>query len=364
MILPIDLKEKSYNIILERGAIRAVGAQVNRANRRVCVVTDDGVPAQYAQAVLSQLQGDPLLFTFAQGEQSKTFDTYLALQKTLLDAGFTRGDAVVAVGGGVVGDLAGFAAATYMRGIDFYNVPTTLLSQLDSSIGGKTAVDLGGYKNMIGAFWQPRAVFVDPDTLLTLPRRQAAAGLAEAVKMAVTSDAALFSIFEQQSVLPLRECDAEEPTVADIADEQTMDVLETVIARALAVKRDVVEQDEREAGLRRVLNFGHTLGHAVETCAGLSALYHGECVAIGMLPMCDGTVRARVRAVLQRLGLPTEMPSALEPLALKEAMTHDKKATGATIRVVLSEEIGSFSFADMSTEQLLARAYATLGEGN
>jgi 3-dehydroquinate synthase len=346
-----------YDILLQRGALAQVGAIVCRPGRRCCIVTDDGVPAPYVSAVQAQLGPDTVRFTFPQGEQSKSFETYLALQRTLLREHFTRKDAIVAVGGGVVGDLAGFAAATYMRGIDFYNVPTTLLSQLDSSIGGKTAVDLDGYKNMIGAFLQPRAVVIDPEVLRTLPRRQAAAGLAEAVKMAVTSDEELFCLLEREEVLPpAKEQAGATCTVGDIENEQTLSLLEQVICRAVAIKRDVVMQDEREAGLRRVLNFGHTLGHAVESCVGLGTLYHGECVAIGMLPVCGERIRARVRSVLLRLGLPTALPLGISEDALLQGMKHDKKAADGALIAVISEQIGSFSMIRMQPEQLLVRA--------
>ena len=359
MIISVNLGEKSYDITLERGALGRIGEVVGRG-RRVCVVTDDGVPASTVQKAIDALEQNgigTLTYTFPQGEESKSFDTYLALQKTLLDAHFTRKDAVVAVGGGVVGDLAGFAAATYMRGIDFYNVPTTVLSQVDSSIGGKTAVDFAGYKNMIGAFHQPRAVLIDPDVLLTLPRRQAANGLAEALKMGLTSDATLFSLFENETILPPAPAGRENATVADIADRTTMTLLERVIARAITVKRDVVQEDEKETGLRRVLNFGHTLGHAVESCLGLSELYHGECVAVGMAPMCGAQIRDRVVAALQRLGLPTALPDGVKigRDALIEAIKHDKKAGKSTVTAVLCDEIGSFRFVDMTAEELVAR---------
>lgn len=340
MTIPVNLGEKSYPITIERGAIHRVGETVGKA-RRVCIVSDSGVPAQYVHTVAAQFDEQPLMYTFPQGEISKSFDTYLALQKTLLDAHFTRSDALIAVGGGVVGDLTGFVAATYMRGIDFYNVPTTVLSQVDSSVGGKTAVDFAGYKNMIGAFHQPRAVIIDPETLLTLPPRQVANGLAEALKMGLTSDAALFSLFEGEPLL----------SKTGVAD--TLDRLAEIIARAVSVKRDVVEQDERESGLRRVLNFGHTLGHAVETCAGLGELYHGECVAIGIVPMCGQHIRSRVVAALQKLGLPTAPPEGIASSALIEAVKHDKKAGKSTVFTVVCDEIGTFAFEEISPEALV-----------
>ena len=356
MIIPVNLGEKSYNIILDRGALSRVGEIVGK-DRRVCIVSDSGVPAQYAQTVAARFGEDTLIYTFPQGEKSKSFDTFLALQKTLLDAHFTRSDALIAVGGGVVGDLTGFVAATYMRGIDFYNVPTTVLSQVDSSVGGKTAVDFAGYKNMVGAFHQPRAVVIDPETLRTLPIRQVANGLAEALKMGLTSDAALFSLFEGDPLLPAEPTDT---TLAAVEQEDTLPRLMEIIARAVRVKRDVVEQDERESGLRRVLNFGHTLGHAVESCVGMDTcengeLYHGECVAIGIPPMCGESIRPRVVAALQKLGLPTAVPANLSRDALVEAVKHDKKAGKSTVTAVLCDKIGAFSFENLSPEALVER---------
>ncbi len=356
MIIPVNLGEKSYDIIIDRGALSRVGEIVG-VTRRVCIVSDSGVPTEYTQTIAAQFGEDTLTYTFPQGEASKCFDTFLSLQKTLLDAHFTRSDALIAVGGGVVGDLTGFVAATYMRGIDFYNVPTTVLSQVDSSVGGKTAVDFAGYKNMIGAFHQPRAVIIDPETLLTLPTRQVANGLAEALKMGLSSDAALFSLFEEEPLLPAERTDA---MLAAVAKENTLDRLADIITRAVSVKRDVVQTDERESGLRRVLNLGHTLGHAVESCLGLGAaeadaLYHGECVAIGLLPVCGESIRPRVKAALQKLGLPTAVPEHLTREALCAAIKHDKKAGKSTVTVVLCDKIGSFSFEEMTAEMLVER---------
>jgi 3-dehydroquinate synthase len=199
MVLHLDLQENGYDIVLERGALARAGKLLN-LDRRVLIVTDSGVPAQYAKKIAEQSK-EPVIVTVPEGEGSKSFEVLELLCKKMLEHSFTRTDCVVAVGGGVVGDLAGFAAATYMRGIDFYNIPTTLLSQVDSSVGGKTAVDLDGYKNMIGAFWQPRAVFIDPDLLSTLPSRQISNGLCEALKMGATSDPELFELFEKNDVI-------------------------------------------------------------------------------------------------------------------------------------------------------------------
>ena len=325
MILHMDLPQNGYDIILERGALHRAG-ELLKLDRRVLIVTDDGVPAQYAKTVAAQCS-EPTIVTVPMGEGSKSFSVLEHLCSTLLHRGFTRTDCVVAVGGGVVGDLAGFAAASFMRGIDFYNIPTTVLSQVDSSIGGKVAINLEHVKNIIGAFYQPRRVLIDPDTLATLPPRQIANGLTEAVKMSLTSDAELFSLFESGH-----------------AKEQ----IDLVIERSLRIKKAVVEQDEKETGLRRILNFGHTLGHGVESMAHEHGLYHGECVAVGMLPMCSPSVRARLLPVLESLGLPTRVEGDLE--AMLESASHDKKASGKDISVVWVDSPGSFEIRKMPLE--------------
>ena len=250
----------------------------------------------------------------------------------MLDAGFTRKDAVIAVGGGVVGDLAGFAASMYMRGIDFYNIPTTLLSQVDSSIGGKTAVDFHGYKNVIGAFYQPKKVIIDPNVLKTLEKRQVAAGMAEAIKMSATSDAKMFASLES-------------------ADDIYADI-DTVIEKALRIKKYVVECDEKEAGLRKILNFGHTVGHGIETQQE-GALYHGECVALGMLTMCSEGVRERLIPVLKKAGLPTELSLSEDELKnVMTAVSHDKKSAADGLDAVLVNEIGSFDIKKLTLSEI------------
>ncbi len=321
-----------YTIYVERGALDKAGDYFD-LHRRVLVVTDDGVPPTYAQRVMSRCKY-PVLLTIAQGEKSKNLDTFSLVLKTLVEAGFTRTDCVVAVGGGVVGDLTGFAASAYMRGIDFYNIPTTLLSQVDSSVGGKTAVDFMGYKNLVGAFYPPKGVIIDPDTLSTLPPRQLANGMAEAVKMSLTGDEGLFRLFEEE----------------DVTDPA---VLEQVIIRSLMVKKQVVETDEHEAGLRKVLNFGHTLAHAIESVCQLDTYYHGECVAMGMVPMCAAEVQDRLLPVLRRLGLPTALPGGADELLA--ACRHDKKMAGDTITVVTVPRVGTFAMEDIPFHTLEAR---------
>ena len=242
MNISMNLAENSYDIVVERGILAKAGEHLDLL-RRVLVVTDSGVPEAYAKTVAAQCN-EAIICTIEQGEDSKSMEGLSKLLQMMLTNNFSRRDCVVAVGGGVVGDLSGFAASTYMRGIDFYNIPTTLLSQIDSSIGGKTAINLGGVKNIVGAFYQPKKVLIDPDLLGTLPQRQIANGLAEAVKMALTCDSELFELIETKDI---------------------QENLDEIIVRSLQIKKNVVEQDERELGPRKILNFGHTVGHGIES---------------------------------------------------------------------------------------------------
>ena len=317
MTIHMNLGEDSYDIIVERGVLSKANKQLN-LNRRVLVVTDSGVPEEYAKSLASQCK-EGIIYTVPMGEASKSLDIFGKVLGTMLDNGFSRKDCVVAVGGGVVGDLAGFAASAYMRGIDFYNIPTTLLSQIDSSIGGKTAINFGGVKNIVGAFYQPKKVLIDPDLLATLPERQISNGLAEAIKMALTSDKELFNIFENKDI-----------------DEN----IDEIIIRSLNIKKSVVEQDEKESGLRKILNFGHTIGHGIESSEEMSELYHGECVALGMIPMCSNTIRPRLIKVLKKCGLYRTLKYDWDKIT--EAAFHDKKADGDTVTITTVSEIGSF----------------------
>ena len=318
----MNLGNDSYDIVVERGILARANEYLN-LDRRVLVVTDSGVPAEYARIVAEQCKNG-IICTVDEGEESKSIDNFSRLLQTMLDNGFSRKDCVVAVGGGVVGDLSGFAASAYMRGIDFYNIPTTLLSQIDSSIGGKTAVNFGGVKNIVGAFYQPKKVLIDPELLKTLPERQISNGLAEAIKMSLTSDKELFDIFESKDI------------------ESSID---EIILRSLNIKKSVVEEYEKEAGLRKILNFGHTVGHGIESAAQ-GELYHGECVALGMIPMCAESIRSRVIEVLKRCGLYRTLEYDWNKIS--EAAFHDKKADGGRVTVVTVPDIGSFEMKEMS----------------
>lgn len=326
MIIPVKTASGGYDIVLERGVL-ARAAEFLQLSRRVLIVTDDGVPEIYSKTVAAQCQS-PTVLTLPQGEATKNIESFKRILEALCEHGFTRTDCVVAVGGGVMGDLAGFAASCYMRGIDFYNIPTTVLSQVDSSIGGKTAIDFCGYKNIVGAFYPPKCVLIDPDTLKTLDPRQISNGLAESVKMALTSDAELFSLIEKGEI-----------------------DTDGIIYRSLLIKKQVVEADERESGLRKILNFGHTLAHAVESQAA-GALIHGECVAIGMLPMCSPAVRQRLLPVLKRLSLPTS--HGFDTASLIDALKHDKKASGDTITVIYVDTPGTFEMKKVDFDTLSA----------
>lgn len=328
MTINVNTPGGAYDIVLKRGALGEINKYIPVQNQKVLVVTDSGVPVAYSKTVAAAFENS-VIFTVPQGEQSKNFDVYKSICQKLLSEGFSRKDCVIAVGGGVCGDMAGFAAATYMRGIAFYNVPTTVLSQVDSSIGGKTAIDLDGIKNIIGAFYQPKAVVIDPDVLDTLPQRQIANGLAESIKMGITSDKSLFEIFKSKDY---------------------MEKIETIIEKSLLVKREVVQKDEKENGLRRVLNFGHTIGHGIESSAGLDTLYHGECVALGMIPMCSEKIRPDVVAALKNVGLPTSFD--YDKKAVFEALCHDKKTQGKEVTIVKSNEIGSYEFEKVGVESL------------
>ena len=335
MTITMNLGQDSYDIVVESGVLAKANQHLN-LNRRALIVTDTGVPVSYSKTIAEQCK-ESMIYTVAEGESSKSLVVFGQLLQTMLDHGFSRKDCVIAVGGGVVGDLSGFVASAYMRGIDFYNIPTTLLSQIDSSIGGKTAINFGGVKNIVGAFYQPKKVLIGPDLLKTLPSRQIANGLAEAIKMSLTSDKELFELFENKDI------------------EANLD---EIIIRSLQIKKAVVEQDEKEAGLRKILNFGHTIGHGIESSEGMSELYHGECVALGMLPMCGEEIRPRVLAVLKKCSLYREPEYDWDKIT--DAAFHDKKADGNKVTVTLVNEAGNFELKTMGCLEVIELAKTCL----
>jgi 3-dehydroquinate synthase len=326
-----------------RGGLAQLGSEVRRTTgaRRAVMVSDPIVAALWAGAAARSLARAGVacdLVVVPAGERSKSARQLAALWQGFGRLGIGRGDTVVALGGGVVGDLAGFAAATWLRGVAWVAAPTSLLAQVDSSVGGKTAIDLASGKNLAGAFHQPRAVVVDPDVLGTLPERHLRAGLAEVAKMGMAVDAALFRRLEVRS---------------DLALARDLDALEDLVVRSIRAKARIVlgDEREREGGRRTALNYGHTLAHALEACLGYRRWLHGEAVAVGMrvagvlsrdvagLPESD---RARQDALLDRLGLPARIPR-LAAGDLLAAMSGDKKARNGRIRWVLTPRMGHAS---------------------
>ena len=332
---------RPYDILLGDGLLDQAGERVAAlfAPCRVAIVTDDTVAGLYGARVRRSLEAAGFatsLFAFPAGEPSKNHRTLLDIYAHLAETGITRSDRVVALGGGVPGDVAGFAAATWQRGIDFIQIPTTLLAQVDSSIGGKTAVDLSAGKNLVGAFWQPRLVLCDPQALRTLDARNVACGMAEIIKHACICSAALFETLE----------DAGSVTAAVIRDN-------------LCIKRDVVERDERESGERMLLNFGHTLGHAIEKLRHYQGITHGEAVAAGMALMTRAGERNGITApgtadrlsrLLEKYGLPTGSDLPLGDIA--KAAENDKKRAGSDIRIVLLRKIGEGTLRRMPVSSL------------
>ncbi len=328
MKLRLNLGKRSYDVIIKAGALQNVGKLIN-LNRKVLIVTDSGVPKEYAQNVQKQCENG-YIFTVEQGEASKSIETYSVLLRQMIKHNFTRKDAVIAVGGGVVGDLAGFVASSYMRGVDFINCPTTTLAQIDSSIGGKVAVNLDDTKNIVGAFHQPKLVVIDTDTLKTLSKRQYAQGLAEALKAGLIASKELFELFEN----------------GEISQN-----IEQIIYKSLYIKKQIVEEDETESGVRAALNFGHTIGHGIESACGLGQLYHGECVGLGMLYMIeDNKLKHRTRAILKKLNLPTKTPCAAQDIF--KYVCHDKKAGANNIKIVKVSNLGEFRFDTVSFEDV------------
>ena len=315
------------NIIIKRGSLDEINKYFN-LNRKVLILTDSGIPCEYYQKI-KDLSKQGFVYIIKQGEASKNFDNYSKILEYMIENEFTRSDCVVACGGGVVGDLAGFVASTYMRGIEFYNFPTTLLSQVDSSIGGKTAIDMGSYKNLVGAFYNPSCVVIDSNVLSTLDERNLHAGLVEAIKMGVTNDLKLFELIEKSNNL--------------------FDDIDEIIRRALKVKNDVVFLDPKEKNIRRVLNFGHTIGHAIESL-GKFNLLHGECIGLGMMYILDGTLKERVKKVLEKYNLPTSCN--IDKDELYNYILRDKKRSAEYINIVKVEELGKYKFEKIKIEDI------------
>lgn len=348
-LLPVSLGDRSYDIHIAPGRLDDTGKlcqQVLPRATRLAVVTDDTVGGLYAHRLLQSLWArgyTASVISLPAGEQTKSLYNLGVLYDSFMEMGLTRTDAVVALGGGVVGDLAGFAAATILRGVDFVQVPTTLLAQVDSSVGGKVAIDLPAGKNLAGAFWQPRLVVMDPEVLDTLEDKTFSDGMAEVIKYGCIRDAAFFRVLEKT---PSRRA--------------VMENIESVLYTCCDLKRAVVEKDERDTGERMVLNFGHTLGHAYEKAGHYETWTHGQAVAAGMclaarlgaaLGVTPAGVPERVEALVSAFGLPTRIPCTQADYAA--AVGLDKKGTGEQITLVLLEDLGRAVLHRMSKRELL-----------
>ena len=336
--IPVILGDRTYHLTFHPGLLATVGERLHslKASQKIGVVTDRHVGQHYLRPALRSIRRagfEPTAIVLPPGEQTKTLATAAQILDVLAKQKFERSSMLLALGGGVIGDLTGFAAAIYQRGIPFVQVPTTLVAQVDSSVGGKTGVDHPLGKNLIGAFHQPKAVFIDPQTLRTLPRREWVAGLAEVIKYGIIADENFFAFLEEAM-----------PALLNLDPPAVM----RAITRSCQIKAQVVAEDERESDHRRILNYGHTIGHALESLGGYRGLIHGEAVGIGLvqeaevavlLGLCGQGVADRIRHLVQLAGLPDDMPKT-SFTALWRAVQHDKKVIGGQVIGVWPVRIG------------------------
>jgi len=350
--LTVNLGDRSYPIHLGVRLLERAGELLRQAGLRgkVAVVTNPTVAQLYLDSLdeaLHQAGFEVAPILVPDGEEHKNLKSLAAIYDRLIAERLERKACIVALGGGVIGDLAGFAAATYLRGVPYVQVPTTLLAQVDSSVGGKTAVNHDDGKNLIGAFYQPKLVLIDIAVLRSLPRRELIAGLAEVIKYGIIEDAALFSMLEQS---------------IDKIIGLNQEMLTRIIAASCSIKARVVEADEREDDYRAVLNFGHTIGHALEAATGYRKFLHGEAVGVGMVKaaalsvnqrFCDAASLKRVMALIQKAGLPVEIPPEVAPQSLIQAMEIDKKVAGGKIKFIMCEGIGKTRFHWLAPDEIL-----------
>jgi len=347
----VELGERSYNITIAQSILKEAGQKLRKFefSNKVAVISNPTIFRLYGEAVVCSVRNagfEPIEIIIPDGEGYKDLQSVSLIYERLLKARLDRKSALIALGGGVIGDITGFVASTYMRGIDFIQIPTTLLAQVDSSVGGKTGVNHALGKNMIGTFWQPRAVYIDIETLATLPKKELLSGLAEVIKYGVIWDSDFFSFLETEKgkILSLdRDCMAH------------------IIRRSCEIKAEVVSKDERETGLRAILNYGHTVGHAIETVTGYTGYLHGEAVAIGMhleavLARNLGLIQAaevkRIRELLISYGLPCDMPEECRPEQVLSAMKLDKKTVSGELKFVLPEKIGKVRLAGVAAAEV------------
>lgn len=336
MELKVDLKDRSYPIIIEKGLINRVSEEIRKVykGKKIFIITDDNVNKYYGGKISEELKKNDFevkLLALKPGEETKNFNTLPIVYNELLDFNLTRSDLIIALGGGVIGDLAGFVASTYLRGVDFVQIPTSLLAQVDSSVGGKVAVDLDRGKNLVGSFYHPKCVLIDPEVLNTLDNRFFIDGMAEVIKYGCIKDKQFFDYLEKME-----------------NNQQLINNMEVVIHKCCDIKRQVVENDEKDKGERMLLNFGHTLGHAIEQYYNYTKYSHGEGVAIGIYVISKiseekgltkkGTSQ-RIKDILVKYNLPYELDVNIEETL--EVINLDKKKLGNDLNVIILKEIGN-----------------------
>jgi len=345
--LHINLEEKSYDIFIERGIFKEVGEYISKIykNKKIVVVTDTNVDELYGDKLLKNLEDSGYVakkVVFNAGEENKNFDTLTEVYEKIIDSGIKRGDLLVAFGGGVVGDLAGFAASTIYRGMDFVQIPTTLLAQVDSSVGGKVAVDTSRGKNLVGSFYQPKMVIIDPELLKTLEEREVRSGMAEVIKYGAIYDNEFFEYLQGKQNL-----------------ESTMLDIEKSIKRCCEIKAKIVEIDELDLGLRMILNFGHTLGHAIEKYYNYTKYTHGEAISIGMYEIARlgeklGITKVgetkKIKQILEKYNLPIEDKVKLEELI--EIIKTDKKNISGVLNFIFLSEMGKVEIKKVAEEEI------------
>ncbi|MDX1973502.1 MAG: 3-dehydroquinate synthase [Candidatus Sumerlaeia bacterium] len=359
----VDLGERAYTVHVGSGLLHTSNELLRAAmpGKKCLIITDDLVAPHWAAPVQSRLREmgyecDTVIIPH--GETSKSAEMLARLWNELAERNFTRDSAVVALGGGVIGDLVGFVAASFLRGIRFVQIPTTLLAMVDSSVGGKTGINLPRGKNLVGAFWQPTLVLADLDTLKTLPDQQIRAGMAEVVKYGVIYDAEFFRWLEENA--------------GDVLNPEAIGIREHIVRRSVEIKADVVTQDEREDGLRRILNFGHTIGHAIEAVGHYEHFFHGEAISIGMVAASLLTLRRgksswnqdnhqRLVHLLERLELPVRIPGIYGAADLLDRTKVDKKALRGTVRYVLPTRLGEIETVTDITDEMVLGVLTELG---
>ncbi|NJR68290.1 MAG: 3-dehydroquinate synthase [Synechococcales cyanobacterium CRU_2_2] len=370
-IIPVQLPQASYEIAIAPHNLSQLGAWLSgkiadqapiQLGQKLLLVSNPEIFAIYGELALqslSQAGFDVATHLIPAGETHKHLGSIQALYDSALSHKLERSSTMVALGGGVVGDMTGFAAATWLRGINFVQVPTSLLAMVDAALGGKTGVNHPKGKNLIGAFYQPKLVLIDPTVLKTLPDREFSAGMAEVIKYGIIWSVELFESLENN------------PALARFSDVSP-DLLSAILNHSCRAKADVVGKDEKEAGLRAILNYGHTVGHAVESLTGYSVVNHGEAVGIGMvaagaialnLGLWDAKSQGRQLALIQKAGLPTQLPPGIQIDAIIAALQSDKKVNAGKVRFVLPQAIGSVTITDAVPQEILCQSLANLATG-